>query len=191
MLLDNHRGRCVNQGLHSQFATDERGHLPLEFIRPGYSQKNAVSGRALTNIRPMKFLIRIILPFTLSALLGFWLYFKLIEYGIPFKEDKTINSIFVIVLSISLIIFIVNAYFFSNRCKSCKEWNALEIISKEVIDKKPSHIMKTLNEKNSKGEVIRTKEVTVPSTKYTYLIHKKCIFCEEVTKYTEEENIEN
>ena len=31
--------RCVNQGLHSPFATDERGHLPPEFIRPGYSQK--------------------------------------------------------------------------------------------------------------------------------------------------------
>ena len=41
------QARCVNQGLHSQFATDERGHRPLEFIRPGYSQKHVVSGQAL------------------------------------------------------------------------------------------------------------------------------------------------
>ena len=51
--------------------------------------------------------------------------------------------------------------------------------------------MKLLKEKNSKGEVIRTKKITVPSTIYTYLIHKKCRFCEEVTEYTKEKNIEN
>ena len=37
----------MNQGLHSQFATGEQGHRSLEFVRPGYSQKHVVSGRAL------------------------------------------------------------------------------------------------------------------------------------------------
>jgi hypothetical protein len=139
----------------------------------------------------MKFLTRIFLPFLFSGVIGLWLYFKLITEHEPFKKDEVTNYIFIIVLSIAVLIGGINSYFFTRRCKSCKEWNALKVISKEVVDERPSHKIKKLTEKNSKGEVIKTREVTVPSTVYTFLIHKKCEFCEQVTEYTKIKNIEN
>ena len=139
----------------------------------------------------MKFFKRIVVPFLFAGVFGFWLYFKLGQEQTPFEKDEVTNYIFIVVLSIAILIAGINVYFFSKRCRSCQKWNALRVISNEVIDEKPSHKTKTLTDKNSKGEVIRKREVTVPSTVYTYLIHKKCKFCEQVTEHIKEKNIEN
>ncbi len=139
----------------------------------------------------MKFFNLIVIPFLFAGIFGFWLYFKLVQEQIPFEKDEVTNYIFIVVMSIAILIAGINFYFFSKRCTSCRKWNALSIISKEVVDEKPSHKTKKLTDKNSKGEVIRTREVSVPSTIYTYLIHKKCKFCEQITEYTKEKNIEN
>lgn len=139
----------------------------------------------------MKFLARIILPSAVSLLLGLGIYFKLAVQNIPFEKDEPIYYLMIITLLATLLVASVNIYFYSRQCKSCKKWDALRVISKEIIDEKPSHKAKTLRERNGKGEVIATKEVIVPSTIYTYLIHKKCRFCERVMEYTKQKNIEN
>lgn len=139
----------------------------------------------------MKFFKRIIIPFLFAGVIGFWLYLKLVGAYIPFKGDEVSNYVLIVVLSIAILIALSSVGSFSIRCKSCKKWDALRVISKKVIDKKSSHITKKMRVKNRMGNVIGTSEVAVPSTVYTYLIHKKCRFCEQVTEYTEWKNIEN
>lgn len=68
-------------------------------------------------------------------------------------------------------------YRYSTRCDKCKKWGAMQVIGRETVDKQASSITKTLNRKNSRGEVIGQQEVVVPATVYTYHVHRRCKKC--------------
>ncbi|MDR1793638.1 MAG: hypothetical protein LBR36_09440 [Bacteroidales bacterium] len=48
---------------------------------------------------------------------------------------------------------------------------------KECIDEKQSHVTKTREQRNSRGEVISTWKEAVPATVYTYHVHRQCKHC--------------
>jgi hypothetical protein len=53
----------------------------------------------------------------------------------------------------------------------------MKTVNKECVDRMQSSVTETRNMKNSKGEIIRTWEVDVPATTYTYHRHRKCKYC--------------
>lgn len=50
-------------------------------------------------------------------------------------------------------------------------------IGTECIDEKPTVIIEKREMKNSKGEVIRSWDESVPATTYYYRTHRKCKYC--------------
>jgi hypothetical protein len=91
--------------------------------------------------------------------------------------------------------FIIIMKRYNNKCDECGKWGSLKIIKTETVEKIPSTIIKTLNErvKNSKGETIRTKtkEIAVPATKYKYKVYRQCVNCNQVYTHLESETKEN
>ena len=88
-------------------------------------------------------------------------------------KEKTI--IWAIVVGI--IFLWITQYRYKRKCDSCKKWNAMRKTSKECVDEKPTGITEERKMKNSKGEVIRTWEESVPATVYYYRTHRKCKHC--------------
>jgi len=87
--------------------------------------------------------------------------------------DKILGWFIILgIISISIAVYLYN-----RRCNRCGKWNVMESIGSELVDEKASTITKTEKVKNSRGEVIRTKERFVPATVYTYHHHRKCKQC--------------
>ncbi len=132
----------------------------------------------------MKTFIRVVLPFLISIRLFFYAIIKL---------NKQELSYWIMMLS-AIIIFIIGLVQYSRRskkCKKCGQWNAMHVVEKELVKETPTHKIKTLKDTNKEGKVIRTREVTVPATKYTYHIYEQCSFCSEIKDYITDETVEN
>lgn len=81
---------------------------------------------------------------------------------------------FLIIIIIPLLII---RYRYKRKCDGCKKWNAMKKIRTECVDQKPSVIVNILKDRNSKNEVIRTREEHIPATVYYYRTHRKCKYC--------------
>jgi len=109
------------------------------------------------------------------------------EYNSLSQEDKLI--IWCIVLG--LIFILITRYRYKRKCDSCKKWNAMRKTRKECVDEKPTVIIEERKMKNSKGEVIRTWEDSVPATIYYYRTHRKCKHCGYKDYLTSSETVKN
>jgi|688.fasta_scaffold2025354_1 hypothetical protein len=87
--------------------------------------------------------------------------------------QKNIIGILVILAIVGYIIY----YLFSRRCSECSKFGTLRKTHKELISEKQSKVKETIKTKDSKGNVIRTREVMVPATTKTYKVHFECKFC--------------
>ncbi len=114
------------------------------------------------------------------------------------KDINTNNSdnegggvaIFIYLALAALILYIVYRRY-STKCEECGKWNAMKISSETVIERLESHVVKTLRDKDGKGNVIHTKEVTVPATKFRYRVTETCKYCKHETSYITSETKEN
>lgn len=78
-----------------------------------------------------------------------------------------------------------------NKCNNCKKWFAMREIGKDLIDTLRSHVVKERTMKNSKGEVIRRWEESVPATVYKYHTYRKCTHCGYEDYLTSSKKTEN
>ncbi len=87
---------------------------------------------------------------------------------------------------IFLILFIPVLIFrlvFARKCNSCKKYRAMKETNKELIEEKPTTIIKELKERDGEGKIIKTKEIAIPGTKYIYRHHQECKFCGYTTSF--------
>ena len=71
----------------------------------------------------------------------------------------------------------VASHLLSTRCKACGKWGKMKIYERKLVDQKECLIPKTIKHKNGQGQVLRTQEVMVPGTTYTYHHHRRCKSC--------------
>lgn len=109
------------------------------------------------------------------------------------KLRKTEISIWAWIIpgGIILLIIIVVAGGYSSKCPDCGKWFALDEKGKVIIDEQKTSVKKDLKDKNSKGEVIRTREIYIPGTKYTYLVTSICSKCQSQFEHKEYKTIED
>ncbi len=81
------------------------------------------------------------------------------------------------VLLILAILGYITYYLYSRKCSECRKFGALKKTYKELMHEKQSKVKETIKTKDSKGNVIRSREVMVPATTKTYRIHYECKFC--------------
>ncbi len=95
----------------------------------------------------------------------------------PSRPLSTKEKTIIWVVVIGIIFLWITRYRYKRKCDGCKKWNAMKKIGTECIDEKPSVITKKREMKNSKGEVVRTWEESIPATIYYYRTHRKCKHC--------------
>jgi CHAT domain-containing protein len=96
-----------------------------------------------------------------------------------------------IILIIVIVFICIIVRMYRRKCRQCKKWNAMKRVRKELVDEKPSTIVKNRTKKNGKGEVICTYQVDVPATTYHYHIHRQCKHCGYKDYKTKSETREN
>ncbi len=131
----------------------------------------------------MKFIKRIILP----ILAGF--FFMYLRKHVD--EDSTLDNMLFGLMIISFLFTAVMIYGLTKICESCGSWFAMEVKSEELINEKPSHIIKTLETTNRKGEVIAKQRVSVPATIYTIHVTEICTYCQQRVEYDKNLKEEN
>jgi len=67
----------------------------------------------------------------------------------------------------------------------------MKVVGKELVDEKSSSVTEKRKIRDSQGNTIRSYEVDVPATVYTYHIHRRCKHCgyqDIVTKQVKRKN---
>ncbi len=93
------------------------------------------------------------------------------------KEILIKNWIGIIVI-VCIIGYLLN-YLFDRKCSFCGKFGALRKTNKELLSEKASKLKETIKTKDSKGNVIRSREVMVPATTKTYRIYYECKNCKK------------
>jgi hypothetical protein len=70
-------------------------------------------------------------------------------------------------------------YLYDRKCSFCGKFGVLKKIDKELIGQKASKIKETINTKDSKGRIIRSREVMIPATTKTFRIYYECKNCKK------------
>jgi len=83
--------------------------------------------------------------------------------------------IILIIVVIGVIIYLVYSY--NRKCNSCGKWRAMKVLRKKCTGSVQTTIKKTEETKNRNGEVIATRDVHVPATRYYYDVYRKCKHC--------------
>lgn len=91
-------------------------------------------------------------------------------------EDFIQKNILGVLLILAILVYITY-YLYSRKCSECRKFGALKKTHKELMHEKQSKVKETIKTKDSKGNVIRSREVMVPATTKTYRIHYECKFC--------------
>ncbi len=107
------------------------------------------------------------------------------------NENDDYSDPFWIYIGIIIIVLYYVFYRYKKRCRKCKKWGAMKQISKELKEEKPTHIKKSFDRKNKKGEVTSTYEKPVPATKYLYLITEQCKYCSAKNEFYKTKTKEN
>lgn len=82
-------------------------------------------------------------------------------------------------------------YRYNRKCNNCGKWNSMKVVGKELVDEKSSSVTEKRKIRDSQGNTIRSYEVDVPATVYTYHIHRRCKHCgyqDIVTKQVKRKN---
>jgi hypothetical protein len=85
-------------------------------------------------------------------------------------------------ISLSVIVCVIGYlvyYLLDRKCNFCGKFGVLKKIDKELIGQKASKIKETINTKDSKGRIIRSREVMVPATTKTFRIYYECKNCKK------------
>lgn len=83
----------------------------------------------------------------------------------------------VVILILLVIIGCIVYYLYSRKCPECGKLGKLKKTHRVLISEKQSKIKETIKTKDSKGNVIRSREVMVPATTSTYTVHYECKSC--------------
>lgn len=89
---------------------------------------------------------------------------------------ESLIPIIIGVLLVAGLIYYINNLF-ENKCSSCKKFGALKETGREIISEKQSKVKETVSTRDSKGKVIRTREILVPATTTTYKVFYQCKNC--------------
>jgi len=79
-------------------------------------------------------------------------------------------------LILAILGYIAN-YLYKRKCSECKKFGALKKTHRELMHEKHSKVKETIKTKDSKGNVVKSREVMVPATTKTYRVHYECRFC--------------
>lgn len=94
-----------------------------------------------------------------------------------YKNAENIVFVYLYTALLVSIVLLIAIDLFSKRCRKCGKWGKMKVQWKTLADQKASHSYKTLKHKNRNGEVVRTEEIAVPATVYTYHYHRRCKSC--------------
>lgn len=82
-------------------------------------------------------------------------------------------------------------YLLDRKCNFCGKFGVLQKTDKELISQKASKIKETINTKDSKGKIIRSREIMVPATTKTYRIYYECKNCKKKETRIKTETFKN
>lgn len=81
-------------------------------------------------------------------------------------------------VGLAILVFLIVIYSrYNKRCKKCGKWNVMRKIDKVLVDQKASTILKKEHTRNSKGQVVRTRDRYIPATIRYFETHRKCKRC--------------
>ncbi len=94
-------------------------------------------------------------------------------------SDKDVATFFkwcLIIIALWVVYKIIK-YRYNRKCDNCGKWNSMKVVGKELVDQKSSSITEKRKIRDSQGNTVRSYEVDVPATVYTYHIHRRCKHC--------------
>ena len=108
-------------------------------------------------------------------------------------DDIDMNKILLYGILIGILIGVIAflIYSYSRKCDNCRKWRSMQVMNRRCVGQVATTVKKTEKTKNRDGEVIATREVHVPATKYIYDIYRKCKRCgyeDVVSDYSTVEN---
>lgn len=92
-------------------------------------------------------------------------------------EDVRLLFKFAFIIFLVWAFYKITKYRYKRKCDSCGKWNSMKVVNKELVDKKSSTVTEKRKVRDSQGNTLRSYEVDVPATVYTYHIHRCCKHC--------------
>jgi MFS family permease len=144
-----------------------------------YSEKMFVNGESPTSRKTIRGLL-------LFCSLVFLFWGPITSF---YKNHPFWSWVIIIVAIIGVICYLRNSY--SKKCACCKQWNAMKETKRVRTGTKATTVRRTEETKNRKGEVIATRDVYLPATKYEYNVYRKCKYCGYEDVCYDSETVEN
>lgn len=97
------------------------------------------------------------------------------------QDNNSVNMneilFWIIVISVIIILIACLIYGHNRKCNSCGKWYAMKTTDKVCTGSVATTVIKKEETKNRNGEVIATRNVHVPATRYHYDVYRECKHC--------------